>query len=82
MTKQQKHHQVERDARILAARDFQVECHGSIWLFRPLTEVARKHLEDVAAACDEIQFFGNAMVVEPRYVDGVALGLARNGFNV
>lgn len=62
--------------------DFRFENHGSIYLCRPLTDRARQHLSDVAAAAPDIQFFGNAMVVEPRYVEGVIDSLLTNDFNV
>jgi hypothetical protein len=65
-----------------AQRDFRVECHGSIWLFHPLTAQARAHLVEVSDAAPEIQFWGTAMVVETRYVDGVVSALSQNGFNV
>lgn len=43
--------------------------HYSIILFRPLDATAREWLHETAP--EEAQFFGGALVVEPRYQDGV-----------
>lgn len=60
--------------------DLRIENHGSIVLFRPLTDegkewIARTHPEDA-------QFFGRAMVVEPRYVEGVVDAAQAEGLAV
>jgi len=57
---------------------FSVEDHGSIVLVRPLTP-------DVSAWLDEhvdpeAQWFGKALVVEPRYVAPLVTALVDEGF--
>jgi hypothetical protein len=47
----------------------QLENHGSIWLLRPLDGAAREWLNETAPS--DAQFFGDALVIEPRYVPGV-----------
>lgn len=49
--------------------DIQLEDRGSIWLFRPLTKTGKDWIGETAP--EDAQFFGRAMVVEPRYVNGV-----------
>jgi hypothetical protein len=49
--------------------DFSIEDHGSIVLIRPLNPVGAQWLKDTAP--EEAQFYGGALVVEPRYVGGV-----------
>lgn len=44
-----------------------IENHGSICLVRPQDAEAVEHLA-TASYASEPQFFGNALVVEPRYV--------------
>lgn len=55
---------------------FDVENHGSIALVRPLTADARTWLEEHTDG----QWFGGALVVEPRYLDGLVAGLIEEGF--
>ena len=55
---------------------FSIENHGSIVLVRPLTS-------DVSAWLAEHtdgQWFGNALVVEPRYVEALVEGMIAEGF--
>lgn len=47
----------------------QLENHGSIWLLRPLDNAAKEWLSETAPS--DAQFFGDALAIEPRYVDGV-----------
>jgi len=54
--------------------DISIENHGSIYLFRPLTQPARVWLQDHTDA-DNSQWFGGALVVEPRYAGDLAHGL-------
>jgi hypothetical protein len=57
---------------------FTLEDHGTIVLVRPLTADVRDWLlENVA---EESQWFGGALVVEHRYVEGLYLGLVSEGF--
>jgi hypothetical protein len=60
--------------------DFRFESHGSIWLCHPLNDPASNHLK--AHTADDAQWFGGALVVEPRYVEGLADALAEAGFEV
>jgi hypothetical protein len=57
---------------------FSVENHGSIVLVRPLTDDVRAWLE--AHTDEEAQWFGRALVVEPRYVEPLVLGMIAEGF--
>lgn len=53
-----------------ATPDLRVENQGaSIQLFRPLTDAGKEWLSSTAP--EDAQFLGRAMVVEPRYVQGV-----------
>jgi hypothetical protein len=60
--------------------DYTFENHGSIWLCRPSTADARQHLQ--AHTDTEAQWFGGALVVEPRYVANLAEQLTADGFTV
>jgi hypothetical protein len=50
-------------------KDLAFENHGSIWLVRPLTPAGQQFLDETAP--EDAQFMGDAMVVEPRYVEDV-----------
>ena len=60
--------------------DFHVENHGNIFLLRPRTRSAnvwvREHIPDDA------QFFGNAVVVEHRYIADIIVGIRNAGLGV
>lgn len=62
--------------------DFDVENHGSLVLVRPLTLAALAWLEANVAdeGEDMAQWFGGALVVEPRYVETLVHGLMEEGF--
>lgn len=49
-----------------------VENHGSLYLVRPATDAAREWLEEHTDG----QWFGGALVVEPRYVVDLLDGMA------
>ena len=57
---------------------FSIENHGSIVLVRPLTPDVNEWLEENTA--DEAQWFGGALVVEPRYLEPLVAGLIDEGF--
>ena len=57
---------------------FDVENHGSIVLVRPLTADVRAWL--VEHTDEEAQWFGNALVVEPRYVEPLVAALIEEGY--
>ena len=44
---------------------------GSIWLLHPQTQTARDWMDDHCPADGEHQYFGRALVVEPRYVASI-----------
>lgn len=46
-----------------------LENHGSIILMRPLDDAARTWLRETAP--EDAQFMGDALAIEPRYVEGV-----------
>jgi hypothetical protein len=54
-----------------------LENHGSLWLARPLDDETAEHLRDNVS--DEAQWFGNALVIEPRYVQDFADMFTGNG---
>ena len=53
-------------------RDFEIENHGSVYLLRPITIAASQWLSDNVP---DAQYFGHAIVVEPRYVATLIAGL-------
>jgi hypothetical protein len=62
------------------ALDARVENHGSIYLIRPLTEEGKDWLH--GHTNDEAQWFGGALVVEPRYVENLVEGMRGDGLNL
>lgn len=60
--------------------DFFVENHGSIVLLRPVTPAANEWVEQHIP--DDAQYFGNAVVVEPRYIEGIVNGIQNDGLEV
>lgn len=56
---------------------FQLENHGSLFLVRPLNDAAREWLQRTAP--EDAQFMGEAMAVEPRYVQGVTDAIEADG---
>jgi hypothetical protein len=48
----------------------QLQDHGSIWLAQPLDQDARAWI--CHSAPETAQYFGHALVIEPRYVSGFA----------
>ena len=49
--------------------DLHVEDHGSIILIRPASDEGRRWINDIASK--DVQFLGDAMAVEPRYIQNV-----------
>jgi hypothetical protein len=68
----------ERD-RLNFAPDITIECHGSIDLFRPLTRAGREWLAANTPEGDNIQYFGSALAVEPRYALNLINGMTNDG---
>jgi hypothetical protein len=63
--------------RPLPVLDVTVENHGSLMLFRLHTADAEEWVTEHVPA--EAQFFGNALVVEPRYARDIADGMQGDG---
>ena len=63
--------------------DLVIEPRGSLVMFRPLTDAAREWIDEfvipAAPAGDNVQWFGGALAVEPRYVDDLADGMVQAG---
>ena len=55
---------------------FSIENHGTIVLIRPLTDDVDEWLKEHTAG----MWFGNALVVEPRYVGDLVVGMVEEGF--
>lgn len=68
------------------APDISVENHGSIFLLRPLNVAATNWLDTVTNHdiddADAAQWFGGALVVEPRYVADIVNGAREAGLEV
>lgn len=60
--------------------DVTVENHGSLVLVRPETDAATDWLNDNTDP--EATWFAGALVVEPRYVEDLLLGMADEGLMV
>lgn len=60
--------------------DVTVENHGSLFLFHLHTDLAHESVSENTD--DEAQFFGNALVVEPRYVESVIEAMRSEGLVV
>lgn len=60
--------------------DVLIENHGTILLFRPLTDAAKDWIEESIA--DDSQWFGSALVVEHRFAGNLAQGMHDSGLRV
>lgn len=60
--------------------DFKVVNHGSIILFTPHTDEAKQWIDDNIS--DDAQFWGDSLVVEPRYAGPLANGIAGDGLSI
>lgn len=54
--------------------------HGSVVLIRPVTDAAEQWIDEHVQ--DDAQWFGPALVVEPRYVDDLIAGMREAGLEV
>ena len=60
--------------------DFKLENHGSLFLLRPLTTLAREWMnEHLPLDHPETQFFAGAIVVETRYIGPIVEGIVAAG---
>ncbi len=62
------------------ATDFAVYNHGSILLLTPLTPMAYEWIEEHVSA--EALYWGESVVVEPRYIDFILEGILNDGLAV
>lgn len=60
--------------------DFTIENCASVILLRPLTPAAKQWLTDHMP--DDAQYFGDAVAIEPRYLEDVVDGLTNDGLTV
>lgn len=60
--------------------DVTIENHSSLMLFRLHTDRAREWVDEFVS--DDAQFFGGALVVEPRYASNLANGMADDGLEI
>lgn len=60
--------------------DFRCENHGSLFLLRPLTRSAHSWIEEHVPS--DAQWFGNALVIEHRYVWTILVGIQDSGLTV
>lgn len=61
--------------------DFVVENHGSILLLGPQNDTAKQWVNDNIGT-DETQMFAGKIVVEPRYIDDIIVGIESCGMTV
>jgi hypothetical protein len=60
--------------------DFQLENHGSLFLLRPLNDAAKNWMDEhLPVANPETQFWGDSIIIEPRYVAPVVDGILADG---
>jgi hypothetical protein len=63
--------------------DFQLENHGSLFLLRPVNLAAQEWMEEhLPMDNPETRFWGDAIVVEPRYIGSIAEGILADGFTL
>jgi hypothetical protein len=60
--------------------DFALANHGSLFLLRPLNASAKTWMnEHLPMDSEETQFWGEAIVIEPRYVSPIVDGIIADG---
>jgi hypothetical protein len=62
------------------AVDFEVENHGTIFLFRPITKAAQVWCDEHLP--EDAPMFGTAYAVEHRYIRPIVEGVLADGYNV
>lgn len=60
--------------------DVHVMNHGSLFAFELLTSEAREWVDQNVS--EDAQFFGGALMVEPRYAQDIAAGMQNDGLEV
>lgn len=63
------------------AIDVSVENHGSVVIVRPLSQAAKDWVAEYVSL-EGYQPYRDAVVVEPRFVDGLLAGMQKYGLNV
>lgn len=63
------------------AIDVSVENHGSVIIFRPLSDAAKSWIEEYVSR-EGYQPFRDALVVEPRFADNLLTGMQRDGLHI
>jgi hypothetical protein len=62
------------------APDFALANHGSLFLLRPLNSSAKNWMNDhLPVDSEEAQFWGDDIVIEPRYVGPIVDGIVADG---
>jgi hypothetical protein len=61
-------------------RDFVIHNHGSIFLLQPESEAGRAWIAEHIP--EDAQTWGDAIVVEHRYIDAIAAGAMSDGLTV
>lgn len=60
--------------------DFNVLNEGSIILLNPITAAAGEWVDEhILAGNDEVQMWGSAVVVEPRFIEDILRGIVSDG---
>jgi hypothetical protein len=63
-----------------SASDFALANHGSLFLLRPLNSSAKDWMNDhLPMDSEETQFWGDAIVIESRYVSPIVDGIIADG---
>lgn len=63
--------------------DFRLENHGSLFLLHPLSPAAKNWMDEhLPTDSPETQFWGDAIVIEPRYVGPIIDGILSDGLVV
>lgn len=64
----------------MAARDFTVDGHGTVFLLTPHTERAKSWV--LASLSEDRTELGNSIAVEHRYIVDIVEALRNEGFNI
>ena len=60
--------------------DFKLDNHGSLFLLRPLNSAAKKWMQEhLPMDNPETQFWGESIIIEPRYVAPIVDGIIGDG---
>jgi hypothetical protein len=60
--------------------DFNLDNHGSLFLLRPLNSAAKEWMnEHLPVDSPETQYWGDSIVIEPRYISPIVEGIIADG---